>query len=260
MVPPADRDLSGRVRAVLSRDRAWSVYALGDLGPEYFSRCSWFLTADDPGALILLYRGPAPPVLFSIGAPLSVARLLNEVREERAFYLHVKPEIVEVLAKAHRISGLKHMWRMTLDPANYRPVPCRQARRLGTPDLEALQQLYADGKPAGESPDFFFPEMLDRGVFFGMEAGGELASVAGTHLAVPAEGVAAVGNIYTRRECRGRGLASQATSAVVEELRRLGISTIGLNVSQDNEQAIRVYEKLGFVKYCAFCEGLAERR
>ena len=82
-------------------------------------------------------------------------------------------------------------------------------------------------------------------------------SVAGTHLVVSAEGVAAVGNIYTRRGCRWRGWGSLATSAVVGELLRREIPTIGLNVNQQNQPAIRVYEKLGFVKYCAFCEGLA---
>ncbi len=250
-----DRDL---IREILSRDRAWSLYALGDLAAGYFERCSWFL--DDSEALILLYRGSTPPVLFATGEPALVARLLPEIREESAFYLHVRPEIVELLAADYEIQGLKHMWRMTLEASRYKAAPCEEVRRLGDADLAALRELYADGQAAGEAPDFFFPEMLEQGVFFGVEEGGRLAAAAGTHLVVPEEGVAAVGNIYTRRGYRGRGWGSLVTSAVAGELLRRGTPTIGLNVNQQNQAAIRVYEKLGFAKYCAFCEGLAECR
>jgi ribosomal protein S18 acetylase RimI-like enzyme len=250
-----DRD---SIRGVLAKDRPWSLYALGDLAPGYFERCTWFLK--DSEALVLLYRGSTPPVLFAAGAPASVARLLPELRGEKAFYLHLRPEIAELLAADYEIQGLKQMWRMTLDASRYQAAPFREVRRLGGPDLPALQELYADGEAAGEAPDFFFPEMLEQGVFFGVEEDGRLASVAGTHLVVPAEGVAAVGNIYTRRGCRGRGWGSLVTSAVAGELLRREIPTIGLNVNQQNQAAIRVYEKLGFAKYCAFCEGLAGSR
>ncbi len=101
--------------------------------------------------------------------------------------------------------------------------------------------------------------MLEDGVFFGIREGGELVSVAGTHLALPEQGVGAVGNVYTRRDRRGRGLAARATSAVVTELLRMRIPAVALNVSSNNAAAIRVYERLGFVRYCEFREGLATR-
>jgi ribosomal protein S18 acetylase RimI-like enzyme len=133
------------------------------------------------------------------------------------------------------------------------------AVRLGATDLEALRRLYADGEATGEAPDFFFPSMLAQGVFFGHRESGELVAAAGTHLVAPEESVAAVGNVYTRRDRRGRGLATRATSAVVSELLRQGLRTIALNVERRNATAIRIYERLGFFRYCAFCEGLARR-
>lgn len=48
-------------------------------------------------------------------------------------------------------------------------------------------------------------------------------------------------------------------STVVEALQADGIGTIILNVEQSNLGAIRVYERLGFVKYCPFIGGSAER-
>ena len=84
-------------------------------------------------------------------------------------------------------------------------------------------------------------------------------AAAGTHLVAPLESVAAVGNIYTRRDRRGRGLGTAVTAAVTAELRRRGVRTIGLNVNQRNATAIGLYERLGFVRYCAFVEGVATR-
>lgn len=102
--------------------------------------------------------------------------------------------------------------------------------------------------------------MIEDGVFFGIREGEELVAVAGTHLVAPAEGVGAVGNIYTRRDRRGRGLAARATTAVANELLRRNVRTVALNVSKKNATAIRLYERLGFEKYCLFLEGLAELR
>jgi predicted GNAT family acetyltransferase len=128
---------------------------------------------------------------------------------------------------------------------------------LGLTDLAALKRLYADGEPAGEAPDFFHADMLPQGVFYGIREGGQLIAAAGTHLVSVVEGVGAIGNVYTRRDRRGRGLAAQTVSAVAMELVRLGLRTIALNVSQSNVSAMRLYESLGFTRHCPFYEGVA---
>ena len=99
--------------------------------------------------------------------------------------------------------------------------------------------------------------MQDQGVFYGLWESGQLVAVAGTHLVVPSKDVAAVGNVYTRRDRRGRGLAAAVAGAVVAELIRMKIRTIALNVNQSNVSAIRIYERLGFKRHCSYCEGLA---
>ena len=108
-------------------------------------------------------------------------------------------------------------------------------------------------------PEFFFAPMLEQGVFFGIREKNDLVAVAGTHLVAPPEGVAAVGNIYTRRDCRGHGLAARVTSAVVSELLSMNIDVVALNVNQQNVSAIRVYERLGFAMHGEFTEGAASR-
>ena len=252
---PRIRD-RGAIRAILDADPRWSLYALGDLAPGYFEHSEWYVPGDGAPAVLLLYRAVTPPVLFAAGPPQAVA-LLAEEAAEPAVYLHVRPETAQALEPRYRFVDRRPMLRMALDPSHFRPEAADNAVRLGTADTARVEVLYADGAETGESPDFFFPSMLERGVFFGLEEAGELIAVAGTHLAVPEEGVGAVGNVYTRRDRRGRGLAGRLTSAVTQELLRMGIPVVGLNVSQRNSAAIRVYERLGFATHCEFVEGPA---
>jgi len=249
-----DRDA---IRAVLNRDRPWSVYALGDLDPEYFPHTRWHVVPDG-SALVMLYVEFQPAVVFALGHSQALELLLEEVGETE-LYLHVRPEVVPLLRARYQEVHEQPMWRKLLDTARFAPVPT-SAKRLTASDVPALERLYDDGDAAGERPHFFLPSMVERGVFTGIYEGADLIAVAGTHLVSAAEGVAAVGNIYTRRDRRGRGLAAQTTAAVVGELLRREIGTIILNVSQTNGVAERVYERLGFRRYCAYDEGSVARR
>jgi ribosomal protein S18 acetylase RimI-like enzyme len=240
-------------------DRPWSVYALGDLTLSRFGHCTWICSTAGSPALVLLYRAFTPPVLFTLGAPATLRVLLGEIRDPPKMHLHVRPETLPLLEGDYRILHKMEMWRMILEGAALKRGPEAECRRLSPIDLPALQRLYADGKSTGESPDFFAPEMLQEAVYFGAFDGVELIAAAGTHLVAEEQGVAAVGNVYTRRDKRGRGLATRLVAAVAGVLRSKGIQTVALNVAQDNKTAIRAYERVGFVRYCDFVEGLAVR-
>lgn len=248
------------IRALLSTDRPWCVYALGDLAPGFFEQCVWFESQTRPPALALLFRGFTVPVLFTLGPAAALATLMPEIAVEPSLYLHVRPEIVPVLQQRYLIPHPIAMWRMVLELPKFHPPPIAGVKRLTAADLPALNQLYADGKASGEVPPFFFTSMLEQGVFFGSHENKDLVAVAGTHLVAPPERVAAVGNIYTRRDRRGRGLAARVTTAVVSELLRLGIDIVALNVNQQNVSAIKVYDRLGFARHGEYIEGAASRR
>ncbi|MDP2390278.1 MAG: GNAT family N-acetyltransferase, partial [Acidobacteriota bacterium] len=109
----------------------------------------------------------------------------------------------------------------------------------------------------GESPDFFYPSMVTDGVFFGVYDGDALVAAAGTHLFAPEEHAVAIGNIYTMRDRRGRGLGGAVTRGVLDVVKDSG--TVGLNVRAGNHAALHLYESLGFVRHCLFYEGLATR-
>lgn len=235
------------IRRILLQDPLWSVYALGDLAPAAFVKSEWF----SPG-LTLIYKDYGTCILFSFGDG-GLPEALKSV--SWPVHLQVLPETLTAIESLAVVTARSAMWRMgwTGDRSGWTPTAA--TRRLGMSDLSALQALYADGNSTGESPDFFFPSMLAEGVFFGVFQGAALVSAAGTHLFAPEEGVAAIGNVYTRRDKRGCGLGRAATCATVAALSEVPV--IGLNVRADNSSAIRLYESLGFRRHCLFFEALA---
>ncbi len=254
---PAETDRAA-IRTRLLADPAWSVYALGDLAPGLFEHTTWRVAEHD-GALLMIYAGLGTPVLFAIGSAERVGPLLDELDGQHSLYLLVKPEILPLIHARYAVSHQTPMWRMLLNPAHF-SRPHAPAQRLSMADYPALLRLHADGAPTGEAPDFFAPYMVEQGVFYGLYEAAELVAAAGTHIVAPAEGVAAVGNVYTRRDRRGRGLARQVTGAVTAELleRLPAGAVIALNVIQANAPALAVYQRLGYTTYCGFFEGVAE--
>jgi predicted GNAT family acetyltransferase len=132
-------------------------------------------------------------------------------------------------------------------------------RFVGASTPARVQALYADGEMTGEAPDFFIPAMLAQGAYYGVYEGDELIAAAGTHVVAPTVSVGALGNVYTRRDRRGRGLGTHVTSAVTSHLLAMPLATIVLNVREHNRAAIRVYERLGFQTYCRYDEAIASR-
>ena len=235
-----------QIRTILRRDPAWSVYALGDLAPPMFPKTMWF--APD---LTLVVQDYGTAILFAMG-PGSVREALECVAGP--VHLQVQRDALDEVARHAAVSSPRLMWRMTWT-GDRLASPSAMTSRMDTSDVPALQALYADGESSGESPDFFFPSMVAQGVFHGIYEGPALVAVAGTHLLAREEGAAAIGNVYTRHDRRGRGLGRLVTSAVLGEL--AGVETIGLNVRADNAAALHLYESLGFARHCQFYEALA---
>jgi GNAT superfamily N-acetyltransferase len=252
-----------QIQAILETERPWAAYALADLEPGYCEHAVWFCAAAGIPALALLYRAFALPVLLTVGAARHLRLVLDEVDRTldgpQEVYAVVRPDVFPLLQERYRISHAQAMLRMVLDPRCYRPVVPKGVSRLGPSDLERLQSLYADGEASGEAPDFFMPAMLEQGVYYGVHEGDRLIAAAGTHVVAPTMSVGALGSVYTRRDRRGRGLASRVTSAVISYLSDMKLATVVLNVRANNRAAIRVYEQLGFQTHCQYYEAIASR-
>jgi ribosomal protein S18 acetylase RimI-like enzyme len=127
---------------------------------------------------------------------------------------------------------------------------------LALADCGDIEHLYACSDGGGTA---FASFQLNTGFFRGIRRDGELVAVAGVHVSSRNERVAAIGNVFTRPDCRGQGLAETVTSAVVKSLREAGIQTIGLNVEKSNIPAVHAYERIGFRTHFSYFEGTADK-
>ncbi len=238
-----------KVRSILETDRAWCAYALADLEPTYAPSCEWLAGGR---STVLIYSGLTPPVLFAHGPASEVSALLARVPPGDYQYGLQATDHASLQYRLHP-SSEKRMWRMALKPGDFDPGAAEGAERLGAAQLREMLALFDDHP---DRPDAFHERQLQDGAFFGARLAGELVSVAGTHVIADGPSVAAIGNVFTRPEARGQGLATRVTAASVAELLARGLRTIVLNVAMDNEPALKCYRRLGFWPYVGYYEGV----
>jgi ribosomal protein S18 acetylase RimI-like enzyme len=240
----------------LETDRKYAAYAIGDLEPVFFEHSHWYGSelAGQLRSLALLYEGLDPPALILAGEPMGIAMILRAALRPEQVMFTCRELHLPALEAHYHTGEIDYMLRMTLSAHDFRPVAAHDAERLGPGYAGELARLYAAAQG-----NAFSPFQLARGVFYGVKHKGQLVSAAGTHLVAPTMGVAAVGNVCTYPEYRGRGYATRSTSAVCADLLAMGLMVV-LNVHRDNADAIHIYNKLGFKPYCPILEGIAVRK
>jgi RimJ/RimL family protein N-acetyltransferase len=245
----------------LAGDRVWSAYGLGFLEQRSTDVETWSWGA--PGnilSLLMRVRLGQLTTVFLTGDCHGLATIAAETSAVPASgVFSTTVEALEALQPSIRVSTAYPMTRMRLRRAELRPRHDTVVTRLTAADLEAVRSVYGMWTDSHQ-----LPGQLDRGVYFGVfrnprARDRELISVAGTHAMAPRHGVAAIGNVLTHRAYRNRGLASVTTTAVAEELFRLGCEEVVLNVREGNDAARAVYYKLGFTDYLGFVEGIFHR-
>ena len=238
---------------MFGRDRAWNGYAIADMD-EPFGR--YASVAVRGGAALLVLRHPSFTALTTHGPAGRVGELLAEAELPTRCHFLVRLSHRAALRRWYEVDGQEMLRMYATRRAFRRPAETRVvAERLGPGDAAALAELYAEYPGSA-----FQPDQLESGVFFGVRDGrGRLLAAAGTHVVSRRYGVAAVGNIYTRPDERGRGFARSATAAVVAALLDGLVDLVILNVAPENAAARRVYERLGFRTRCRYWEGSARR-
>ncbi|MCB0044837.1 MAG: GNAT family N-acetyltransferase [Caldilineaceae bacterium] len=248
-----------KIRALLEQDCAWAAYALADLQPQMDQYCAWSLAADGRG-LALIYTGLPTPTLFTFGPPASVADAVAQIDLPRRIYITVREEHFPVASAYYDFSAdQRPMDRMVLPASAAMAAPNLPVTELSGGCGDRLRRLYAHG--GAFAPDAFDSAQLDGGAFFGVtDEKGDLIAAGGTHIVDWDAGVAAIGNMYTRPDERGRGYAAAVLQAIVRKLRAGGIRDIVLNVDQRNAGAQRLYARHGFLRHCPYTEGIGEKQ
>ncbi|HKB06503.1 MAG TPA: GNAT family N-acetyltransferase, partial [Gemmataceae bacterium] len=97
----------------------------------------------------------------------------------------------------------------------------------------------------GYAANWFDLRQIETSHYYGLRVRGELVSAGGPHVYSPGQRVAALGNIVTHPDHRGRRYAAAVTARACAELRPT-VDHIGLNVKADNVAALACYARLGF--------------
>jgi len=247
----------------LRQEPELQLYALGDLDSFFWPDTHWHgsFSGSTLQSIVLLYTGMPMPTLLGLSARfLSEMEVLLQVLLPDLpprFYAHLSPELAPVLRSGYFLEPQGQHYRMILRDEKFpEAVHLPDARQLGPDDAAALRQLYNHSYPS----HWFDQRMLETGHYFGIREAGILVSAGGVHVCSEAYGVAALGNIVTHPQWRGRGLAKAVTAKVCQSLLEKGIALIGLNVAVRNEAAIRCYARLGFEKAAVYEEYAAQRR
>lgn len=238
------------------------AYQIGDLDDAYFPWCRWWGAFDDDDdqlkLALLLYSGLSVPVALTYGQADLLEPLLEEIYADLPdrFYCQAFEDHYTALSAQYDASDMQPKLRMALRRDDYEPVPADpDVIRLGHRDTARIVKLY-DHYP----DNFFEPYQLETGLYFGITegSGGELVSIAGIHVLSQANDVAAIGNLVTHPDHRGKQLARRVTGRLLNEVfERVGL--VALNVSEENVPAVRTYSHFKFEPHSRFYEGLVKR-
>lgn len=223
------------------------LYEIGDLDDRFWPHTTWYGSQSDAGldAIALLYTGAALPTLLALADDIgTMAALLRSIKHilPGRFYAHLSPGLDSVMTETYNPEFCGEHFKMALtDTKPLAGSGCAQVERLGEPDLAAITALYEESYPG----NWFDPRMLATNQYFGIRENGRLVSIAGVHVYSPHYRAAALGNITTLPQCRGKGYCALVTAELCRSLLAESLD-VGLNVKADNAAAIACYRKLGF--------------
>ncbi|MFX0029038.1 MAG: GNAT family N-acetyltransferase [Candidatus Hermodarchaeota archaeon] len=236
------------------------AYHIGDLDDFYFSDCKWFGLKEGGHLIevILLYTGLKVPTLLIFGSTERMPDLIKEILDKlpNRFYCHYQNDFHKFFESEYQMTFLGTYLKMKFqgDFAKLPTIDINETFLLNEEDTSDLLSLYQTAYPES----YFIPYMLKTRKYFGIRAEKEIVSVAGVHVFSPLYNIAALGNITTHPNFRGRGLAKKCIVRLLKSFNGL-IDQVGLNVKDENLIALRLYEKLGFHIHCTYKEAYFEK-
>jgi len=244
---------------VVDKDRLWRhfqkdpalfAYHIGDLDDFFFRDCQWaasYITKRHPiiEDVILIYYGLATPTVLAFGLTERFPDLVKETLDilPDRFHCHFQSCSGDIFRSLYREEPLGTHYKMRLN--NLGPAPeGLTGSHIVTLDESHVAQL-ADLYSRAHPNNYFTPRMLETGRYRGLWHDGRLVATAGVHVVSDQYAIAALGNIATDPEFRGRHFARTITWSLTRELHDEG-KLVCLNVRADNLPAIRCYERIGF--------------
>lgn len=257
-----------KIEKYLLKNIGLYLYHLGDLDDFFWPYTCWYALVEDQEIhqLALLYIGGQTPVLLALTdhdeeRMRLFMHLLLPLLPSR-LDAHLSPWVLDILEEAYTLrSHGTHIKMLLQDAQMLQTLDTSHVIPLTACDLPAIDVLYQESYPHNS----FDPRMLETGYFYGVrvpgegERGGALQSIAGIHVYSKAYNAAAVGNVTTHPQWRGRGLGTAVCARLSQEL-LTKVEHIGLNVAADNVAALRCYERLGYRTIATYEEASLTRK
>jgi len=182
-------------------------------------------------------------------------------RRDIAFYI-LDPHVVLAAAPQELFLDPSHTYRLDLskyEPAKSKPRGFYIRRLSSVQDAEEVNRIYAARGMVTVSPDFFWEKRDSRAITYFVAEDEATGGIIGTVTGVDHD--AAFGDMEHGSSLWCLAVDPQATLPGIGEalVRRLaehfkerGSAFMDLSVMHDNEQAIALYDKLGFIRWATF--------
>ena len=222
------------------------LYAIGDLDDFYWPYTTWYAIYErnEIKSIALLYSGVSPStfLLFHDKDSYYSTQLLKSVKPllPEKLNVHLSPGLIDAFGNKNIIENYGQNYRMVL-MRTPEQISHENIRKMTVRDIDKINSLYKIAYPF----NWFDSRMVETRKYFGYFDKGMLVGIAGIHVYSMQYRIAALGNIATHPDFRGRKIAYKLTSYLCNNLKKT-VDLIGLNVKSDNIPAIKCYNKIGF--------------
>lgn len=255
---PAPTDDPSAVLAIFDAHRPIHTYGIVDV-VQFWDTSRWWVRDGGVVGLVGL-PGVPDPIVYAVSAVHGgeTLRLLTDLVAQLPdrFAITGPVGLTERLETTHRATRSAPHVKMHLLRADLLPEPDPDARALEPGDRDAI---HAFATRSDMSLQFFREDLLGTGRQFGIFDDGDLVALAGVHVIDVDQQIAAVGDVSTLPEHRGKGLGGRVLAALCHSL-RTEVAIVGLNVGRDNTPARKLYERLGFLPLMEYEEAELIRR
>lgn len=245
----ADR---GKVFEYLSQKRSENALFLFDLKMLYPKNVDFFLALDDKRNIRGLYLewfgvSSFPAIHLRAENDEIADGLINKIRYHKNFRI-VSPRVYSenIEKKFKNYITKDNLYFMTLDLSTFKPPNLSakfKTNKLSNDHTSKIEKLFEGSTETDKGLEKWVLSSLDKEIFFGGFEGDTLCSIAGTLFQY--EEFAMIGNVFTKKEYRRKGLATAVLSSLLDFLSKKGFKEAQLYVVE-NSPAYKLYKKLGF--------------
>jgi ribosomal protein S18 acetylase RimI-like enzyme len=225
------------------------IYRCNNLEPPFWEKTQWYGLYDE-GKLVSIAMFVTKydiPVLIACNYKEDgkyQEELLLKLRPHLPcnIYCHIDEDSAKYMDKLAKNKKIKKYNNMLLDDPSVVPESeSSRVKNLGMSDVGEINKFLQIAHP----DHFLDVEFVEEGYFYGLYDNGKLVSLAGITAKSKKFGIVAIGNIATDPEYRGKGLATEVVTVLINRLSK-EFKNISLNVKCDNVPAVNFYKKLGF--------------